>query len=369
MNITVNPKVLREALSELVPFGSTKKKGELGLTGRIIAGNNSVVIYTGDFQKQFYAQREIPAVVNMPGQAGIDINQAMNALSIFDADVKIDMPRDGDSGTIQFKHDVVPLRGSAETIYKIDPSDTPWLFVEKAEKLITAAAIVNKCRRQDDDARYAINGICFLPTKDGMELAGTDGKVYVAVRTGLDKIGETPAICQPELSAALSSYDKKKELWLKIEDKRIWVKQEGNINVVGRIDGTYPDYHKVIDTAPVRLGDISSNSYTKVIQAISKKILEPNHQGQIRILGDGVNLILTNRSGAYKLSLPVPGFNLQPSACTADRIARAFSLFDGIVSISSGSMPTNKNKRHLYLQQNDRFVMLLLEDDYLGGSL
>lgn len=364
MKVKINAELLRGLFSELLPFAKTLKNvetKEVSRSAHLVARDGVLQIYTGDFRYNYYGERYVRAHIIQEGEAGIEIAQAIDVLGVLDNEIEIEIQA-GLSGHINTGLTTLPLRGSADPIKRIEPPSVGWVTIDKADNLIQAAAVADRCRRQDDDLQYDINGLCLLPTPQGLELVGSDGNHLMAVATNIPNCIESLVVCQPNLAKALSVFDKKHIIQLLISEGCIWIRQEGRLNTIGRLAGdNYPNYLEIVDSNPNNLGILHIDDIGKLNNVIRKHILEPTPQGLIRLYGENNTLFLNGRNKKFQFASRVDGIKLPPIACNANGFAKMVSLFDASIELQ-----WSQKMEHLYLKQGRKFAIISLEKDYFA---
>lgn len=349
---------------EMLPFAKAlKDEKDAARTVVFNAVGDTLELYTGDIRYNHYVERKLGAHVTVPGEAGVEIRQALDVLGAVDSDVEIEI-EPGQSGSVRTKRTNLPLRGSIDPIFKLKPPSDGWVSVERAENLITAATTADRCRRQDDSLHYDIDGLCLLPTEHGLELVGTDGNHLIAVQTGIENCVDKITVCQPHLAKALSFFDKKETIHMCVVDKCVWLKQGGRLNVVGRMSGEmFLDYREILDRNPVKLGTMSYDDLTKVVNLIRRRVLEPTPQGLIRIEGNDNHLYIFGRHAKYQYACDMPDANIETVTCNAEGFARMLSMFDAGVDFEWG-----KEEKHLYLKQGPKLAIIRLMEDFFPDT-
>lgn len=351
-------------LTEMIPFAKALKDDKDSTRSAVFsAAGGLLTIFTGDMRFNHYAERTVDATVLEEGKAGVDIKQAMDVLSVIDTEVTLEI-KDGGSGSVTSNKTNLLLRGSVDPIMKLTAPKTGWVTVDRAENLISAAQIADRCRRQDNDLQYDIDGLCLLPTPNGIELVGTDGNHLISVATGVANCVDKLTVCQPHLAKALSFFDKKEPVSMAVVESCIWLKQGGRLNVIGRMQGNnFRDYHEILDPTPIYLGTLSFDDSTKVVGLIKRKVLEPTAQGLVRLVGSDDTLYIYGKYAKHTYACHIPNINLMPVACNGDGFSRMLSMFDAGVELYWG-----KNEEHLYLKQGSKTAIIGLEEDFFPDN-
>jgi len=361
MKFTVNGKTLSKQLSEMIPFAKVLKNEKDSPKTVILESisNDTLRLYTGDFKCKYYCERTVPIKLKEAGTVGIEIKQAIDALGVVENEVEIEIAP-GQSGVIRSNKSTLPLRGSVDTIMELDLPEANWFQIDSTDRLVNAAITADKCRRQDDDLQYDINGLCLLPTERGVELVGMDGSHLIAVATMAENPCDNLVVCQPILAKALSCYNKAESINICITDHAIWLKQGHKLNVLGRLGGdSFMDYRKIIDPNPIELGILKKEDSTKIVNLVRRRILEPTQQGLIRLTGEDDNLIIYGRHQKYNYNSVIPGIKLPPVSCSAEGLVKMLALFSDDVALKY-----SEKEEHLYLQTTFQTAIIRLMEDF-----
>lgn len=364
MKITIDANLLKKSLQEMLPFAKAlKDEKDAARTVIFKTEDDLLELYTGDLRYNHYVERKVAAKIIEPGEVGVEIRQALDVLGAVDSEVEIEIEQ-GQSGSIRTKRTNLPLRGSVDPIFKMDPPSENWVTVDRAENLISAAITADRCRRQDDSLHYDIDGLCLLPTEHGIELVGTDGNHLIAVNTGIPNCVDELTVCQPHLAKALSFFDKKEKVELSVTDSCIWLRQGGRLNVVGRMSGEmFMDYREIIDPNTTELGTMSYDDVTKVVNLVRRRVLEPTPQGLIRLEAKDDHLFIFGKLAKYQYACDIPGAALDTVSCNAEGFARMLSMFDAGIDLEWSS-----EEEHLYLKQGPKLAIIRLMEDFFPDS-
>lgn len=347
-------------MSEMTPFAGKPSKDDPGQSAAITTLQAAVEIRTANFHKNHYCERVVDAVIEEDGEAGFDLVSCIAALSVVEGEVTLELDK-GNSGTIITGSTNLAFRGSAEEMWNIDPPEDDWVTIEDAKPMVNAAKTANKCRRQDDDVRYAINSICIFPSEGGLELVGTDGVLLVAAKTGVSVELGSLVVTQPIIATALSMLETG-PFQLRTTESIVWVRQGGRVNAIPRVQGRYPKYTEYVDKQARPIGILDELEMRRAITAITKGVLTPTPQGLIRMEVVDGHLRLQGKHKKRILTIPIDGDNLEPCAVAAEQFARAIALFPEDAEIFFS--PTAGRDGHLYLKDENTFVMLSLKKDF-----
>jgi DNA polymerase III sliding clamp (beta) subunit (PCNA family) len=362
MKIKTNAKALSKALGEMAPFSKAEKESGRR-TAFIETGVGAIVVKASDFDANFYGERVVDATVVDPGKAAVCLNSLINALSVCsNDDIELDLS-DTNGGALVSGRSELRIPGSMNKPWNIKSPTQGWMSINQTATMIEAATIANKCRRQDDDTRYLINSICMAPEENGLSFIGTDRVMLVATSTDVKLDLNEPVLCHPAITLALSSFDKNDSAEINVEDKAVWVRQKGRVNVVPKFSGAFPHNFKVhLDPNPNYMGVINTKEAKRAITAVTKKVVNPDYKDMISISFSNNEMKITGQSKNSFLSIDKNGEGeLEPRKVAASRLVRALSLFDGDFKIAIGTMPNSKEKvEHIYLTDEHIFAMIRL---------
>lgn len=361
MKIKVDSGELRDMLAEMTPFSRKPKKDDPGQPAVMTSKQGVIVVETGDFHKNHYCQRIVSASIEDPGEAGFDLVSCAAALSIVDGEVEIEI-RDGESGSIQQNTTNLAFRGSGEKIWTVDPPTSGWSIIEDTKPIVDAARVANKCRRQDDDIRYAINSLCLYPGESGLELVGTDGIILVSAKTSCKTSISELIVAQPSLAAALSTLEQTSPFEFHASGEAVWLRQDTRLNAIPKVAGKYPDYKKYVDKNATPIGILNSDNLKKLSNVLSRKVIKPTPQGLVMLECSDRELKIRGKFKNRQLTLPIGKATMEPCATAADQLARALSLFKHDAEMFHSS--TAGKDGHLYLRDESLFVMLSLKRNY-----
>lgn len=347
-------------LSELVPFSSTVKRDkDVSRSAIIRTSRNQLIAFTGSLQENHFAQRTLEVETITEGEAGIELSQTIDTLGAMNGKVELNVPR-YQSGTVKRGNTILPIRGSVDEILELEIPETGWSMVGQADTLTKAAAVADRCRRQDDDLQYDIDGICLQASENGIDLIGADLNQMIVVKTDAAAVLEGRIVCSPIVAKALSMMDRRDELYIKVEENCLWLKQGGKINVVPLLSGEiYPDYREVIDPRPRAVGLIDTDDTNRLVSLIRKEILKPTAQGLVRLRINNGELEVYGKHQEFKFTCNTGDGSLEPIAVSASGLTKLLALFDAPIEVKFSAQ-----EEQLYLSQGRKFGILAVEEDF-----
>lgn len=252
-NNYMRAQVLQESLSKAIGVAArfTAARAQLPVLGNILisAGTNKLTLSATNLEMS--TALTIGAKVDEVGEVTVPartINDVVNNL------------KTGQIDLISEKEELkIKAGGFSLKLAGMNTADFPMVpkHVGKEAAIISREAIADALAKtlfavSSDETRPAITGIKFAFTKTGLTLAATDGFRLSEKKLRLEKSldGEVFILPKAPLSEIMKLSGDVSELKLSVdkEDKQVVCALE-NIIIASRvIEGSFPDYHKIIPT-------------------------------------------------------------------------------------------------------------------------
>lgn len=179
------------------------------------------------------------------------------------------------------------------------------LFEKSIEKIVFAAST--------NVSRPSLTGVLLKVNKDLLTMVATDSyrlsekKITLEKKLSREISSIVPAKTIFELGKILHSMDKEDKLEVIISKDQILFKI-GNMELISRlIDGTFPDYEKVIPKNKETTVEIKVVDFISAVRKVSLFVTATNSSIKVNVTNDGKLLLVTDETqlGEVKASLDV----------------------------------------------------------------
>lgn len=232
--------------------------------------------------------------VLVPGKQFIEVVNSLGKEKAVLRQVKDQVLLETQTGTFKFQ--------------AIPKDEFPKMFEEKGEKIeeFTRNAFIDIFSKltiavSTDEARPHLTGIYITKKDDGVHFVATDGYRLSLVsekeRNG-EKLPETGIIISPQLISDALSLKTESNISLYMYEKgnQVILEAEG-IRLIGRlIEGTYPDYGRVIPGSTGTAISISSEEFLKAVRAVTVFARENANVVSIKIADNALTLSVPSTS-------------------------------------------------------------------------
>lgn len=207
------------------------------------------------------------------------------------------------SGRARFRLPVLPVSDFPD----LKPGDMPFSIEIKPAALAAALGAV-RFAVSTEETRFYLNGVFLHPCEAGVLLVATDGHRLAKrlLRTDAPTAGLAPVIVPRKTVDILGKIlPKEGTITLSASDAKIRIAADGLELTSKLIDGTFPDYVRVIPTAHSQLALIDSKALSEAIDRVTTISTERGRAVRFTF-GDGRLLLTSNNPDAGEAEDEVP---------------------------------------------------------------
>lgn len=207
------------------------------------------------------------------------------------------------SGRARFRLPALPVTDFPD----LKPGDMPFSIEIKPSTLATALAAV-RFAVSTEETRYYLNGVFMHPCEAGVLLVATDGHRLAKRLLRTDAPAEgLPRIIVPRKTVDILGKILPKEgtIILSASDAKIRIAADGVELTSKLVDGTFPDYVRVIPKAQSQRVEMDSKSLSEAIDRVTTISTERGRAVRFTF-GDGRLVLTTNNPDAGEAEDEVP---------------------------------------------------------------
>ena len=359
MKFRCDARTLRTAVSELTSIVRPDPKTDVRPAVSLGAHGNRMTLRVCDLQGAYYAEREL-TIENLEvvdWEAVADLAELNNILSVQLDKIELELHTEVGflrQGKTELSIPMLPYK-----VLKIDPPALEqWYFNDETEPIVAAVSKANRHRDPNDDPRYAIVGIAFQNTDGYLEIVGTDGVSLSAVKTDMKVVGmQDILVVRPDIASVLSTYEKGRSISLAVTDVGVWIKQSERLDLIARINETYPKYQDLVDENPVRCGTISNEELTRIKSVVQRGVVGTTDHGCVWLKAVEGHIHVWGRSDKHVQAVPTPEVEF-PSLCMmADNLVSVLNMFNQGVDVA-----LSNDGQRLFLSHENQFAIMFIEE-------
>jgi DNA polymerase-3 subunit beta len=272
------------------------------------AQSNSLTLTTTDLEIRITIKIqttvEIPGTTTLPAKTFLSIIRSLPGNSI---DLESD---DTNHMSIRAGNSVYKLLGLPPLDFPLPMEFTPIRSFSLKQSDLARTLERISYAASTDDSRKTLSGILFSLKENAFTAVATDGKRLALVERGADNFtGEDgQAIIPPksamEIQRVFSGGDG--DALVEIGDSQALITAGGTILSTKLVEGSYPDYRKVIPTSFTRKVELPSEEFASALQRMSIVVSETSAYVQLTFNDNKIDMkAASNEVGEGSESVPI----------------------------------------------------------------
>lgn len=280
MKFKVDRDVILKAMAHVQ--GVVEKRNTIPILANVLIGNEDGNLVLAATDLEMAIQEKIPANISIPGTLTVPAAVLYEILRRLPAGVEVEFSYSSEKGTLALK-----ANRYSTSLIVLPAEDFPRLDAGKLSHGFTVPAasfqrLIDRVRFaiSTEETRYYLNGIYFHLTSNSqgqpvLRTVATDGHRLARTEdVAPDGSAGMPSIILPrklvtEIRKLLDGCDEEAQVAISLSETRIKL-SIGNINLISKlIDGTYPDYQRVIPTNNSFTMKADKKSLTDAISRVS----------------------------------------------------------------------------------------------------
>ena len=244
--------------------------------------------------------QSLPAEVSAPGSTTAPAHTLYEIARKFPDGAQVQLETSGDRGTL-----TVRAGRSRFALQTLPESEFPDLAGVEGGHVITlpgkdlAAAIGQvEFAISTEEARYYLNGIYLHPREGKLGLVATDGHRLSLLSLALELPEGLPGVILPRKAVGevkrLAEAADKADITLEISTHKLAAEFAGARLTTKLIDGTFPDYSRVIPTANDKLLKIDPRSFEEGVDRVATIATEKTRAVKMALDRDKITLSVTS---------------------------------------------------------------------------